>query len=356
MINNIDNAIKVNREMYNNLPKLKEANIASYSCASDSFNNKVQYYNDPKKKTKAKIYAAATTGIMALVGMALLFKAKGAKSIQVKDIIEQSKKGAEYIKEKRFGDKFNNISSNIVNVKDDIWDKFVKKVAKTPLKFLKSIGDWITNVYKNGITASFSSKYNNAIENLRKANYEDADRLLKFDEWFEKTNNTMYETLHQEGKKVTDGLFNKDIFKKMSESNIADDKLARMLEKEIIKTPKGASKELEKAIHEFNDIKGTLLPKMRDVNCGSAPTDLLTIVMSTLGLGVAIGVSDDKEEKKSTAINLGIPLLTTLGCTTFGTLKCLSGAKSLLFGLVMGKLASVSAKAIDKATSKDKKQ
>ena len=65
-------------------------------------------------------------------------------------------------------------------------------------------------------------------------------------------------------------------------------------------------------------------------------------------LGGSVLMSDTKEEKKSTVINLGIPLLTTLASAIYGTAKCMSGGKALLFGFATGQIASIAAGTIDK--------
>lgn len=298
-----------------------------------------------KSSKKKKIVAASFIGATLLASGAIALKViKHKNPVNLSELIEKSKKG---LQDARLGEKFTNVMDNSVNIKDDIWNKFNEKVKNIPgLNLIDKIGSWITGVYKKGLTSALGPKYNKYVQELKNLGYK--GDLPTFDKWFESVNNEMYEALHKKGERVTDNLFNKDIVKKVTSSNIADGKLSDILKKELIELPNDASVDMKKAVEELNKLKGTLLPKMRDINCGSAPTDLLTIILSTLGLGAAAVSADDKEERKSILVNLGIPLLVTLGSTTYGTMKALTGAKSLIFGLVSGQVASLGAKGIDK--------
>lgn len=296
------------------------------------------------KKTK-KILAASFIGATAITLGAIALKTLGHKTpVNLNELINKSKKGFE---EAHLDEKFSNTMGNTINVKDDLWDKFSQKTKNIPiLNSINKVGNWITSVYKKGLSTALGPKYDKYVQELKKLGYE--GDLPTFDRWFESVNAQMYERFHAKGQRVTDGLFNKDIIKTMSASNIADGKITDILEKELIKTPQNATPEMINAIDELNKVKGTLLPKMRDINCGSAPTDLLTVIISTLGLGAATITADNNEERKSILANLGIPLLATLGSTTYGTMKALAGPKSLVFGLIAGQIASGGAKAVDK--------
>lgn len=342
----IDNKINFYNQFSNvNLTSNKEYLLNAYANKpqlaqeeGDSFVSQ-----KPKNSKKKKAIAASFIGASVLTVAAL-----AAKVICNRGNIDFSKivKNGKAIKELKLGEKFTNVMGNSVNVKDDIWDKFSKKTEHTPLFFIRKIGNGVTNVYNSTLKKALGPKYKKAVQALKDAGW--TKEIPDFDTWFEKTNKNMYETLHQKGERVTDNLFNKDVLKTMTGSNIADKKLENLLQEQFLDIPQGASGDLESAIKEFNKVKGTLLPKMRDINCGSAPTDLLTIVLSTLGLGAATLNADTKEEKKSILVNLGIPLTVTLGSTTYGTMKALSGSKSLIFGLVTGQIANIGAKLIDK--------
>jgi UDP-N-acetylmuramyl pentapeptide phosphotransferase/UDP-N-acetylglucosamine-1-phosphate transferase len=110
------------------------------------------------------------------------------------------------------------------------------------------------------------------------------------------------------------------------------------------------------AIKKFNSTKNNcaqqLIPRLRDTNLGNASTDALGIITSLGVLGGALANTENNEEKKSTFINLGIPLLTTLATTIYGTAKSFSGLLSIGFGLATGEIFSLVAEKADKLISK----
>ena len=72
--------------------------------------------------------------------------------------------------------------------------------------------------------------------------------------------------------------------------------------------------------------------KKRDLILGSAPTDVLTAVLSLLASGVAIGVADSKEDRISRTITGVLPVIAGLGTSTALTALLFSGGKSLAIG------------------------
>lgn len=133
-------------------------------------------------------------------------------------------------------------------------------------------------------------------------------------------------------------------------------KESKELEKIIskLRTPenKNIIKRFERANKGFRKVfeieKGDFFNKLRDIKCGSAPTDIMGIMGTTGLLGLYIAQADTKEERVSVSLNTGVPLLTTLGTTLAATNKLISGIK--LFGLAgaSGFISSRAAKAIDK--------
>ncbi len=347
-----------NLNLYNNFSNVNLSSNKEFLKNVYASQPKVQYYNDTvtiskKEKKKKKIFKASFIGASAIAGGALILKVlKNKGGVDFSQLSKLGKEAAE--NSSGAFKKVVNVADNFVNIKDDIWDKFANKTQNTPFSFIRKASDSATNLYKRALGAAMHQKYEKAVTALKEAGY--SGKLPDFNSWYEKINNDVYNTLHKKGEKVTDNLFTnkKDLYKKVTSSNIADGKIASILKEQYIEIPENASQKLKDAINEYNGVKGTLLPKIRDINCGSAPTDFITIIASTLGLGVATACADTKEEKKSILVNLGIPLLVTLGSTTYGTMKALSGAKSLIFGLVTGQAASLGAGAIDKFLLKGK--
>lgn len=338
-----------NSNISNIYSKFSNVNLSSnreYLSNAYASKQKVQYYtpiDKTKQKKKKKIFAASFISASALTTGALILKVlKNKGTIDFSQFSELGKKSSGLFK------KITNTADNFVNIKDDLWNKVSNKTEGTPLGFIKKGSNWATNVYKKTLGASMHQKYEKAVAALKEAGYE--GKLPDFETWYNKINDDVYTALHKEGENITDNLFTdkKELIGKITGSNIANRKIKSIIKEQFIKTPQDASEKLKDAIKDYNNVKSTLLPKIRDINCGSAPTDFLTIMMSTLGLGVATACADTEEEKKSILVNLGIPLVVTLGSTTYGTMKALSGAKSLIFGLITGQAASVGASVIDK--------
>ncbi len=79
---------------------------------------------------------------------------------------------------------------------------------------------------------------------------------------------------------------------------------------------------------EMNDT----FDKLRDVNCGSAPTDIGGIVLSTALLGLYTAQADDKDERVGVMLTTGVPILSTMGTCLFAAINQISGKKALLLG------------------------
>ena len=120
------------------------------------------------------------------------------------------------------------------------------------------------------------------------------------------------------------------------------------------------AKDIAYSLTELNKILTSgakeTIEKQRDLHLGNASVDVLGMIGSLGLLGGAVATADTKEEKTSTVLDLGIPLISTLGCSIIGGIKNISGLKSALFGLAVGQATSMAAKAIGKAVknSKDK--
>ncbi len=79
---------------------------------------------------------------------------------------------------------------------------------------------------------------------------------------------------------------------------------------------------------EMNDT----FDKLRDVNCGSAPTDIGGIILSTGLLGLYTAQADDMDERVGVALTTGLPILSTMGTCLFAAVNQISGKKALLLG------------------------
>ena len=86
--------------------------------------------------------------------------------------------------------------------------------------------------------------------------------------------------------------------------------------------------------------------KQRDLKLGNASVDVLGMA-STIGmLGVGVAKAEDKKEKESIMLDLGIPLTSSMIFSFVGGLKNISGVASMLTGLAVGSATSLGVKLI----------
>ncbi|MBR2068803.1 MAG: hypothetical protein IJ877_03480 [Candidatus Gastranaerophilales bacterium] len=326
---------------------------------------KVLYYNEDtkeeiqtKKRHRIKYIALIIASATVALGITLpLLNRKKNNFSKVNELGEQ-------VKDMHIKQKSSSTMSNFTNIKDDYWDIFAKEklgnvniLGKHPFRFVDKIGTMMTNLYHKLVCGSFVSEWEKRqLKVLKAANEEGLSvNIPDFDKWYYSIVEQLNERLHQKGNRVTDNLINKDILKTVSGGNIADTKIQDIAldAASKIEIPEGASEKLIADIEEFNNYKSnlseTLVAKARDICIGSAPTDLLTQLISIGSLSAVVATSDTKEEKRSVIINLGIPLITALTTTTIATVKAISGAPALAFALILGQVASITARTISNA-------
>ena len=95
------------------------------------------------------------------------------------------------------------------------------------------------------------------------------------------------------------------------------------------KAVKSFDKSVEKEGVEFFD-------KLRDLRLGSAPTDVLTILFSTVMLSLGLGHAKDKDARNTIMLKSGIPVAGGIGVSMFSAAKLVSGGKSLALGFLSG--------------------
>lgn len=96
---------------------------------------------------------------------------------------------------------------------------------------------------------------------------------------------------------------------------------------------KNAVKSFDKSV---NAEIGEFFDKVRDLEIGSAPTDILTVLIS-LGLIVrGLNYASTNEEKTSVMLKSGIPIIGALTTSIISATKLVSGGKSLALGFVSG--------------------
>ncbi len=94
-----------------------------------------------------------------------------------------------------------------------------------------------------------------------------------------------------------------------------------------------------KMMNSINKESSDLFAKLRDINFGCAPGDILGIAGTVGLLGLYTAQADSKEERVGVTLTTGIPLAVSLGTTVFATAKMVSGFRALGLGLLTGFVA-----------------
>ncbi len=76
--------------------------------------------------------------------------------------------------------------------------------------------------------------------------------------------------------------------------------------------------------------------KVRDLELGSAPTDVLSILASGGMIAYGLTKAKDSDERWSVTLKAGIPIVGAIGTSLFCTARLVSGGKSLLLGTISG--------------------
>jgi len=97
------------------------------------------------------------------------------------------------------------------------------------------------------------------------------------------------------------------------------------------------SSKISKGIEKATDLeRGEYFLKQAELEVGSAPTDVLSVLFPIGAGAYAIAKGDDKDEKISATLTTCIPLVGTFATFVYGTTKMFSGAKNLIFSMVSG--------------------
>ena len=249
----------------------------------------------------------------------------------------------------------------------EMWQTFIAaeqiKGDKTKLADMIS-GTRISIIYKNKDKKRLLQKYLNNLVDIMpvgEKNYTDiTKKLIFYSKHPEALNNNKPEFLKELSKleKYTITLPDKNIAETQNYSknmcisiikDLIDDKTKGELQKmlsiynkiaplELDRT--GAFYSVEKAVKSFdksvNYESVEFFDKIRDLRLGSAPTDILTLLFSSIALALGLGYARDKDQKTSVMFKSGIPVLGGIATTMYCTTRLVSGGKSLALGFVAG--------------------
>lgn len=98
-----------------------------------------------------------------------------------------------------------------------------------------------------------------------------------------------------------------------------------------------------------------LFDKIRDLELGGAPSDIVAILLSVGYVGYELAKVDNKDERISVALKYGIPVIGAVVTSLGFALGLVSGGKSLIFGIIFGLLINKAGEFVDKLRKKDNK-
>lgn len=102
----------------------------------------------------------------------------------------------------------------------------------------------------------------------------------------------------------------------------------------------GALKSAQKAVSSFDKSLhlevGEFFDKARDLELGSAPTDVLTILASCGMITYGLNKAKGSNEKNSVMLKSGIPIIGAIATSLISATKLISGGKSIALGLASG--------------------
>ncbi|MCD7879968.1 MAG: hypothetical protein LUG16_08570 [Candidatus Gastranaerophilales bacterium] len=223
---------------------------------------------------------------------------------------------------------------------DDAKSRETLSILKTEIENFKNCSGAAEAKERKEISAKITKITSGLIKNLKESSlYNEAEKksILK---QINEINSTVIKTNTQGSKGSLEEIMT--ILKGLNDANItiSDNEF-----KEFSKLSKAISKDLNKAA---NLETGEYFLKQAEMKVGSAPTDVLSVLLPT-GVGAyAVAKGDNKDERVSAALTTCIPLAGTFATFVYGTSKMFSGPKNLIFSLVSGALLNKAGTYCDK--------
>ena len=107
-------------------------------------------------------------------------------------------------------------------------------------------------------------------------------------------------------------------------------------------------KNMNKKLNTAIECENIAYEKLAELQVGSAPTDILGILVPTTIGTVMVVNADDKHERISSTLTKGIPILGGVGVSYYGTTRGFTGFKNLALSLITGYLLNVLGNETDK--------
>ena len=259
---------------------------------------------------------------------------------------------------------------NFGTIRDDFARRMVEKTKGTKFEFLHKGAEKLRKQYHKWASDGAKESYEIASNNLQAAlqKHGKSREIARFDDFFKYVGDTTTERFTK-GKTITEEFFQKgkngkmrpirEMGKELTSDVIANKRIKDIYDKYLINDiPDDLLKDesVRQALGDYNKIVSEVIEKHRDTNMGNAISDAVGMIAAAGGLGAAVATADNKEERKSTILNLGFPILSTLAFMIYGNVKNIAGAKSMVIGLAFGEVAKIIAKIIDKITAPKNKE
>lgn len=126
----------------------------------------------------------------------------------------------------------------------------------------------------------------------------------------------------------------------------------KLLPEDYAKIQKQTTKFTEAMDKSINVESVQFFDKVRDLQVGSAPTDVITMLAGTGLIGAGLLRADNKDERISVTLKAGIPVIGALATSVYCTARLVSGGKAMVVGLVSGKILNIIGEQVDKFRKK----
>ncbi len=222
-----------------------------------------------------------------------------------------------------------NFKQNI-NCKDDKTLEYVREI-KSQLEAFKNCSGADETSARKAITDNITGIIGKTAEEIEQSNLYTSEKRKELIRMLEKLKSSV-NAVDEKGAleeimTILNGL-NKSGVKCGGKPIISDAQL-----KEYSKLSDSIVKELKSA----SDLEaGEYFMKRAEIEVGSAPTDVLSLLFPIGAGAYAVGKCDDKDEKVSAVLTTCLPLVGTFAVFIYGTTKMMYGVKNLALSAVSG--------------------
>lgn len=211
------------------------------------------------------------------------------------------------------------------------------KIFSSKQNDIKSMKELLTNI--NSVLNPFSKKTINAMRNVDNA----MKAFTKDGSIIKRTN--LLNKIKDLNELVPDEVMRKEFTKSINSfNNVSNGELQKLLEeyqailsrKDYNKLEKTAQKACKALDNSIDMETSRLFDKIRDLEIGSAPTDLISLLGTTTAVIFGVGKAETKDEKISAALKFGIPAIGAVTTSLICTMSLVAAGPSLAIGMLSG--------------------